>query len=148
MIFKRGKVYWFEFRFDGERVRRSTHKGNAEIARDAEAAERMRRVKGEHGTSRKEKAPTLEEFKDTFVSWVKSDKDNAGTREFYETCYTRLCEYRPLANARLEKIDEKLIEDFKLWVLQRSVTRTTVNRYLSTLKKALRYAWRQRRVIP
>jgi integrase len=125
----------------------STHQSNAQIARDAEAAERMRRVKGEHGIARKEnKVPTLEAFKDTFTEWVRSEKDNERTRDFYSTCYARLCEYKPLGKAQLDKINEELIENFKLCVLQKA-TRTTVNRYLATLKKALRYAWRKRRII-
>jgi integrase len=147
MIFKRGKTYWFEFRFNNQRVRMSTHQGNGQVARDAEAAERMRLVKGEHGISRKDaRVPTLEAFKPTFVEWVRSEKDNERTRDFYDTCYKRLCEFKPLAKAPLDKIDEATLETFKLWALQ-SATRTTVNRYLATLKKALRYAWRKRRLI-
>ena len=149
MIYKRGGVYWFEFYYAGERVRMSTHQHNAQVARDAQAAERMRRVKGEHGIDRKElsKIPTLEGFKEIFTAWVNSEKDNLRTRVFYASCYTRLCDFRPLGKTRLDKIDEALIENFKDWALEREHTRTTANRYLATLKKALRYAMRKRRII-
>ena len=147
MIYKRGGTWWFEFRYNNQRVRESTHQGNARIARDAEAAFRLRLVKGEHGIARKDGAPTLVEFGDTFSEWVRSEKDNAGTREFYVGCYRRLCEYKPLGTAPLDKIDEDIIEGFKLWALKEHYSRTTVNRYLSTLRKALRYACRKKRII-
>jgi len=145
-IYKRGGVYWFEFVYDEERVRMSSHSGNAQVARDAEAAERLRRVRGEHGIERKQHAPTLEAFASTFNEWVASARDNERTREFYATCYQRLLDYRQLAHLRLDKITEDVIENFKLWSLEKH-SRTTTNRYLTTLRKALRYAMRKKRLI-
>jgi integrase len=146
-IFRRGGVWWYEFRFDNQRVRESTHQSNANVARQAEAADRLRRVRGEHGIARKDKAPTLEEFAATFNEWVTSEKDNQRTREFYAICYQRLLDYKPLGNARLDKIDQNMIEKFKLWALAKELSRTTVNRYLTTLRKTLRYAMRKRELI-
>ena len=33
MIYKRGKLYWFEFWYKGERIRRPTKQGNPNVAR-------------------------------------------------------------------------------------------------------------------
>jgi integrase len=148
VIYKRGTIYWFEFRFKGKRIQKSTMQKNAGKAREAESAERMRLVSGVLGIERRQPkvVPTLEAFKTTFMEWVRSEKDNQRTQEFYETCYERLCGFRPLEKAPLDKIDEPTIEAFKLWALE-DASRTTVNRYLATLRKALRYACRKRKLI-
>lgn len=148
MIYKRGKVYWFEFRFKGKRIQKSTMQKNADVARNAEAAERNRLVTGELGIERKapKVLPTLKAFKDTFMLWVRSELDSERTQEFYETCYERLCEFKSLGESTLDQIDEPTIEAFKLWALK-DCGRTTVNRYLATLKKALRYALRKKKLI-
>jgi integrase len=147
MIYKRGRVYWFNFVYNGEHIQKSTRQGNAQVARDAEAAERMRLVKGELGVDRKIKpsCPTLNDFKDTFMEWVRSEIPSERTQQFYETCYGRLAEFRELSKAKLCDIDEPMIERFKLSVKQTS--KTTVNRYLATLRKALRYACRKLKLI-
>jgi len=79
------------------------------------------------------------------MEWVRSEKSNAGTQAFYETCYDRLCEFRELAKAKLNDIDEPMIERLKRSLKQ--VGKTTVNRYLATLRKALRYACNKQKLI-
>ena len=141
-IFKRGRVYWYHFIFNGEHIQESTKQGNLHVARQIEAAHRTALAKGEVGIRDKKQVPTLESFKDTFMEWVRVTKDNQRTQEFYETCYQRLLDFKPLSRATLDRIDEPLIEQFKQAVLK-NVSRTTCNRYLSTLKKALRHAQRK-----
>lgn len=147
MIYKRGRIYWFDFVYNGERIQKSTRQGNAQVARDAEAAERLRLIKGELGIERKIKlaCPTLKDFKDTFMEWVRSDINGRRTQKFYETCFDRLIEFRELSQAKLSEIDEPMIERFKLSV--KDTGKTTVNRYLATLRKALRYACRKLHLI-
>lgn len=147
MIYKRGRVYWFNFVYNGRHVQKSTRQRNAQVARDAEAAERLRLVKGELGIERKVKppCPTLKDFKKAFMEWVRSEIASERTREFYETCYDRLIEFRELSNAKLADIDEPMIERFKLSAKETS--KTTVNRYLATLRKSLRYACRKLKLI-
>jgi integrase len=147
VIYKRGRVFWFNFVYNGEHIQKSTRQRNAQVARDAEAAERMRLVKGEQGIERKQSlpCPTLNEFKSTFMEWVRQEKDNPRTREFYETCYDRLCEFREMGKSKLNQIDEPMIERFKLSL--KDTGKTTVNRYLATLREALRYACRKQKLI-
>jgi integrase len=139
-VYKRGKFYHFEFVVNGERVQRSSKLTNRQGAIEEMMKERTRLVKGEPKAAlAPSEVPTLEQFRERFLKFVASTTDNAGTRQFYAGCYERICEYKPLGRARLNAIDESLIEQFKLWALE-GRTRATVNRYLETLKKCLRYA--------
>ena len=66
-VYKRGKIWWYEFLFDGERVRKSTKQGNKRVAEQMEAADRTRRAKGEVGIVERKFAPTLKAFAPRFV---------------------------------------------------------------------------------
>lgn len=48
-IFKRGKIYWYHFLFNGEHIQKSTKQGNPHVARQMEAAHRTALAKGEVG---------------------------------------------------------------------------------------------------
>ena len=70
--------------------------------------------------------------------------------QFYTYSFDSLLKYEPLAEARLDNIDERLVQRFTVWALARSCEtdeeRTcsvaTVNRWRATLRKALRMARR------
>lgn len=41
-IFKRGRVYWYHFLFNGKHIQESTKQGNPRVARQMEAAYRTK----------------------------------------------------------------------------------------------------------
>jgi len=143
-IFKRGRVYWYHFVFNGEHVQESTKQGNPRVARQMEAAHRTSLAKGEVGIKERRLAPTLKDFAQRSIDAIQV-RCAAKTRtvEFYGQQLARLLDFGPLANAKLSDIDEALIESF---VQHRSaqVSRATVNRALATLRRLLRLAqeWR------
>ncbi len=162
-IFKRGRVYWYHFLWNGRHIQESTKQGNPRVARQMEAAHRTRLAKGEVGIVERKPAPTLKEFSQRFIDYVQTR--NAGkpaTVRFYSEKLTRILECGSLAEARLDRIDESLIERFVQWRSQqasragsnrkrrttahrrRPVSAATVNRSLATLRKLLRLAheWR------
>jgi integrase len=143
-IFKRGGVYWYHFWFNGEHVQKSTKQGNPNVARTIEAARRTALAKGEAGIFDRKPAPSLRDFREQFTKAVEvRSAAKPKTVLFYQQQYARLLDFEPLASARLDLIDESLIEAF---VQRRSqqVTAASVNRALATLRRALRLAqeWR------
>lgn len=143
MIYKRGKVYWFNFVFKGEHVQKSTKQGNANKARDMEAKERARRVDGEAGIRDREIVPSLAGFKERFLDEIRVRRaDHPETIDFYESKYAGLLRFAPLSQARLNHIDEKLVAQFTAKMVRDGYERSTINRHLATLKRALRLAWR------
>jgi len=137
VIHQRGKVYWFDITHKGARYQKSTGVRNRRDAEAIEAAFKTNLARAEVGIEQKDAPPTLSEFQPRFLDWVARTKQNHGTRIFYRDCYRCLCAFGPLGRARLNMIDEPLIEEFKASL---SVSPTRCNRYLSTLRKGLRYA--------
>ncbi len=165
-VFKRSgsSYYAYKFQYRGKEYYRST---GTENRRDAEAiagAARARIVRQgagleepepqqkSSGSSEKPKGiPTLRQFQTTFDEWVATAKaEQNGTVKFYQESYRKLLSYGPWADLPLDQIDEAHIEAFKTWALKHAgrrrdgkptpVGKTTVNRYLATFRKALRYA--------
>jgi hypothetical protein len=77
------------------------------------------------------------EFKKTFNEWVKNDRPKSFL--FYSGIYDILLECPAIKDLPLGEIQEPEGEQMKFWALKR-VSKTTVNRYIATLRKALRYA--------
>jgi integrase len=164
-IYKRGRVYWFSFLWKGGHVQQSTRQGNPNVARTLEAACRTALAKGEAGIKERKPAPTLAEFSQRFADYVQTrSAEKPQTIRFYAEKLQRLLEFEPLASARLDAVDEALIESFVQWRSQQMnrlgsnrdpkskaparppmpVAPATVNRSLATLRKLLRLAheWR------
>jgi integrase len=136
-IFRRGKVYWYEFVFKGELIRESTLQRNRRAAEDIESAHRTALAKGEAGIFEKKKAPTLAGFKGEIVAhWEVKHKAKPNTLSFYKEKLDRLLEFAPLASSPLDGIDEDLIERY-VQHRRKSVKPGTVNRQLATLSVVL-----------
>jgi integrase len=146
-IYKRGHVYWYEFSFNGERIRESARTGNDKAARQIEAAHRVRLAKGEAGIHEQPPAPTLAEFAPRFQREIETVcADKPATMGFYEEKLRRLLSDSQLAGAHLDAIDESVIDGYKQRRTRqpsrygRPLSPASVNRELATLRRLLRLA--------
>jgi len=111
-IFKRGRVYWFHFFFDGHHVQRSTKQGNPRVARQIEAAYRTKLAKGEVGIHEPKKVPRFHDAMNTFLAW--SEKEHSchpRTHLRYKTSSSALL--RHFKNQRLDCVTAEDVEKFK-----------------------------------
>jgi integrase len=165
-VFKRSgsSFYAYKFQYRGKEYYRSTGTENRREAEAIAGAARTRIVRQAAGLEEPEPqrkspasneeprgVPTLRQFQTTFDEWVATAKaEQKGTVKFYRESYRKLLSYGPWADLPLDRIDEAHIEAFKGWALKQAgrrrdgkptpVGKTTVNRYLATFRKAMRYA--------
>ena len=150
-LYKRGPVYWTEFIHKGQRVRRSTGVNNRRQAEQIEAALKTQFARGEVGIEDQKPAPTLRVFAQQFADFLSvRHAERPQTLRFYSEKLQRLLKYDALREARLDRIDEALVERYVFWRRTQAVSPTTVNRELATLRRALHMAeeWKMIRHVP
>jgi integrase len=158
VIYKRGGVYWYKFRWtvkgeDGARInyliRKSARATNQKDAGNAESEHKRALRLGEiHPLDPWPKAklqtpqvPTLREFTKQFLAFVEVQR-KTGTKRFYEVCSNRVLRFAPLADVVLTDITGELISKYAQW--RRSTASEdsilSVNGELRTLRRMLRLA--------
>jgi hypothetical protein len=158
MTYKRGRVYWYKFRWtlklqDGTRennlIRKSARTNNVKRAREVEEEHRRAlRLGLVHPAEpwpkprpKTPQIPTLREFTEQFVAYVTVQK-KSGTARFYEVCANRLLRFPALANALLPDITSEVVSKYSHW--RRSTdpegSVLTVNGDLRTLRRMLNLA--------
>jgi integrase len=156
-LYKRGGVWWYEFEFNSERIRRSSQTTNKRVAEQVEAAYRTQLAKGEVGIETRKPVPTLREFGPRFEQEIEihcAEKPN--TVEFYRRKLKILLANDTLARMRLNRIEEAAIEAYTQARGRTSSRRNqlfapgSINRELATLRRLLRLAheWKLIQRIP
>jgi integrase len=140
-VYKRGRVYWYNFEFQGKRHQGTARLRNERLARQFEAKLRSDLALGLVGLTQLKPGPTLEKYAKQFREYVQTNNINhPWTVAFYEEKLARLLDYNPLAGCRLAHIEEPLIEEYKRH-RRKKVGIATVNRELATLRRALHLAY-------
>jgi hypothetical protein len=84
-IYKRGKIYWYKFMWNGTAVRESSKQGNDKVARNMRSAHRTALANGLVGIREKRPIVSLADFlKKDFIPYVESKHaTKPGTLEYY-----------------------------------------------------------------
>jgi integrase len=151
-VFKRpdSDYYWFKFRFKGKLYQRPTKVKNKRTAETIEAAFRTQLAKGEVSIEDQKPAPTLRVFSDEFKDFVQTRHANKPeTVKFYSNRMQRLLEWPSFHDARLDAIDEAMINRYVV-MRRKKVGVVAVNRELATLRRAFHLAreWKLIRSVP
>lgn len=147
-IRKRGKRYWFRFMWKGDWIEKSTGLGNANVARQMEAAYRTALAKGEAGIVERQRAPTLKEFaEDSFLPYIASTcARQPKTKEYYEYGVKCLLGFDKLANERLDSITSETIGAYVAARQAAGNKITTINRQLQVLRRMFNRATKWKKV--
>src|SRR5205807_10256721 len=141
-IYKRGKIYWYKFMWNGQPIRESTKQGNDKVARQMEAAHRTSLAKGEVGIREKKTVPTLAEFcKNRLEPWAKSTFKQTvpNSWEWYRD-NMRVIEKTRLGSLKLDAITNEQVAEFAASKLQQGYAVSTINSTIRVLRRALRLA--------
>ena len=140
----KSKNWWYKFTWNGEIIRQSTKQTNKRTAETLEAAHKTALAKGEVGIREKKQVPTLKEFAPRFRQAIDTlCADKPATISFYKEKLLRLLDHAPLAGARLDSIDEAMIEAYKqhrsnqISRYKKPVSPASINRELATLRRLL-----------
>jgi integrase len=142
-IFKRGRIYWYKFNFNGEAIRESTRQTNQHTARQMESAHRTSLAKGEVGIRDKKIAPTLKSFCIERVQpWAKStfEKASPKTWRWYGFGIDSIKKSKTLANFKVDEIGPELVAEYASERQRDGLQISSVNSCLRALRRVLRLA--------
>lgn len=157
-VYKRGGTYWYEFIFDGKRVRVSAKTGNKRTAEQIEAAKKTQLAKREVGLDiEKPIIPILTDAVKQFLEWTKTEHAaKLSTANRYAVASKPLLLF--FGNRPIDEISSDDVEKYKIWrskqkkkvpdrLLKKKKQATTnktlkpaiINKELATLKIILNY---------
>ena len=140
-IYKRGKIYWYKFTFNGEAIRESTRQTNQHTARQMESAHRTSFARGEVGLRDKKISPTLADFiSQRFEPWAEASTSAKTWLDYYRPGIRTIQTYKPLANLRLNEITGEKAADFAAWRQSAGLQISSINSSLQVLRRIMRLA--------
>jgi integrase len=139
-IFKRGRIYWYHFVFNGAHIQKSTKQGNPRVARQMEAAHRTALAKGEAGF-RERRVVSLSDFlKHDFIPFVESKFKAAKPRSSrYYQYGAKTLQESDFAALNLAEITDQHAGHYA--AKRAFLSPSTVNCGLRTLRRALSLAY-------
>ena len=140
-IYKRGRVYWYKFMWNGKMIRESTRQTNQNTARQMEGAHRASLAKGEVGLRERTPAATLYDFVSRrFEPWAEASTSSKTWLDYYRPGVRTIQKYKPFASLRLNEITSEKAADFAAWRLSSGLQVSSVNSSLQVLRRIMRLA--------
>ena len=111
-IFKRGRIYHYDFELNGHRYYGSTKRTSKQSAENVVAVLRRRILDGVQGVPNSKAMPPLSAFADRFLEWAKSNLSEA-TEQLHEINVVSLKRF--FHGKLLTEITPEAGEEFKIW---------------------------------
>ena len=142
MVYKRGKYYWFKFQWKGQMMYFSTGQSDARIATNLESKKRIELAENRGGIKKKIEPPTLRRYlHDNIIPWAEAQfSGKPKTLKWYRNEAKVLCDYKPLADAKLDAIKASSLTGFKSSRLKQGRAIATVNSTIRALRAVLNHA--------
>jgi integrase len=141
-VYKRGRVWWYKFNWNGEPIRESTKQTNKRVAEQMESAHKTALAKGEVGIREKKRALTFSQFaQQDFLPHVRTRfAEKRSTLTYYRIQVKHLTSYGPLANAAIDAVTPETISGFVARWREADYQVSSINRALQVLRRMLRLA--------
>jgi integrase len=141
-VYKRGGVYWFDFWFQGQRLRESTGLTNKTSALRVEAIREAELAEGRAGIRSNKPCPTFEKFVSAeFMPWSENEhRSHPKTHQRYKVSSKPLIGF--FGRFRLDAISAGLVERFKS-ARSNEISDAGTNRDLAALRLILNLAVRE-----
>lgn len=138
-VYRRGKTWWYVFEFQGRKIQESSGFTNKTAAQRAEVTRKTDLLNRRAGFTKRKLTPKFEEFVDGFLKWS-GQQHRPKTHDLHKGNCKILKRF--FRGKYLDEITTEMVEDFKAarkqerlqWAKSRSVSGSTVNRALTTLK--------------
>ena len=113
-IYKRGGVWWMDFRFEGKHVQKSTKLKNKRDAESYERAFRTQLVNGDVGLDKKPVPPIFDQAMTEFLSFVEVEhRDKPNTVRSYTNTSRSLTAF--FGKIPIDHVNAAAVEKFKQW---------------------------------
>ncbi len=141
-VYKRGKIWWYKFNWNGDTIRESTKQTNKRVAEQMEAAHKTSLAKSEVGIRDRKQVPTFSQFAESdFLPYVKTRfAEKRSTLGYYEIHVKHLTGYGPVASAPVDSVTHEIISGFIEKWRTAGYRISSINRALQVLRRMLRLA--------
>src|SRR5438309_555700 len=136
---KGSKNWWYQFIWDGKRIRESTKQTVKRVAEQMEAAHKATLAKGEVGIREKKPIPLVKDFVESdFLPFVDSRFLNKPkTLEYYRNGVKSRLAFDPIASSTLDSINASQLTGFISKRRKAKLKVSSINRELEVLRRML-----------